>query len=389
MIDTPTAAKPQLGRSPFRRRQQDAEAAQERLYTASQWQLIWRKFRRHKLAVIGSIALLILYTTSFLAPFFSTYQPTRKFKENLNTPPSTIHFRDAEGNLSRPFVYGLKREIDEETLERRFVPDPTQRHYVTFFQKGDPYKLLGFIPGSVHLIGVKEPGRLFLFGTDELGQDMFSRTLHAGQISLSIGLVGIAFSFILGCLIGGISGYYGGTIDMIIQRIIEFLISIPTLPLWMGLSAALPRNWSQIKIYFAITIILALASWTGLARVVRGKILSMRNETYVKAAELQGASEGRIIVRHLLPGFASYLIVSITMSIPGMILGETALSFLGLGLRPPVISWGVLLFNAQNVRTIAQFPWMLIPVIPVVITVLGFNFLGDGLRDAADPYKEF
>jgi peptide/nickel transport system permease protein len=260
---------------------------------------------------------------------------------------------------------------------------------VKFFAQGDPYKLLGFIPMSTHLFLAESPGRIFLLGTDQLGQDLFSRILHAAQISLSIGLVGIAFSFVLGCLIGGISGYYGGTVDMVIQRIIEFLISIPTLPLWMGLSAALPRNWSQIKVYFAITVILALAGWTGLARVVRGKILSTRNETFVKAAELAGASQARILLKHLLPSFTSYLIVNVTMSIPYMILGETALSFLGLGLRPPVVSWGVLLNAAQNVRTVAQYPWMLSPVIFVVLTVLAFNFLGDGLRDAADPYKEF
>jgi peptide/nickel transport system permease protein len=218
---------------------------------------------------------------------------------------------------------------------------------------------------------------------------VFSRVIHAGQISLSVGLVGIGLSFILGCIIGGISGYYGGWVDVVIQRIIEFLISIPTLPLWMGLSAALPRTWTQIQIYFAITIILALAGWTGLARVVRGKIISTRGETFVKAAELAGASRARIIWRHLLPSFASYLIVNITLSIPGMILGETALSFLGLGLRPPVVSWGVMLSEAQNVRTIAQYPWLLVPVIFVVLTVLAFNFVGDGLRDAADPYKEF
>lgn len=373
----------------LRPRPRDAEALQEQFYTASQWALIWRKFRRHRLAVIGGIVLTILYLLAIFAPFISPYDPVRKFKENLNTPPSQILFTDENGNFAlRPYVLGLKRETDPRTLARRYVPDPTQRYYIEFFAQGDPYRLLGFIPLDIHLFTVKEPGRIFLFGTDELGQDMFSRVLHGGQISLSIGLVGIAFSFVLGCVVGGISGYYGGRVDMFIQRVIEFLISIPTLPLWLGLSAALPRSWSQVQVYFAITIILALASWTGLARVVRGKILSTRNETFVKAAELAGASKARIIVKHLLPSFASYLIVSITMSVPGMILGETSLSFLGLGLRPPVISWGVLLFNAQNVRTIAQFPWMLTPVVFVVLTVLAFNFLGDGLRDAADPYKE-
>lgn len=366
------------------------EAAEERLYTASQWVLIWRKFRRHKLALIGGMILVVMYLLAIFAPFVAAYDPSTKFKENLYTPPTPIRFVDEQGNFSpRPFVYGTKREIDKKTLQRRYVTDTTKKYYVEFFAKGQSYKLFGTIPVDLHLFTVREPGRIFLFGTDELGQDMFARVIHAGQISLSIGLVGIAFSFVLGCLIGGISGYYGGQVDMIIQRVIEFLISIPTLPLWMGLSAALPREWSQVQVYFAITIILALASWTGLARVVRGKILSTRNEAFVKAAELAGASKGRIIAKHLLPSFASYLIVTITLSIPGMILGETSLSYLGLGLRPPVISWGVLLNAAQNVRTVAQFPWLLIPVFFVVIVVLAFNFLGDGLRDAADPYKEF
>ena len=368
----------------------DSATRIERLYTASQWVLIWRKFRRHKLAMIGGAILMVMYVLAFFAPFVAPYTPTRQFKENLYTPPTTIHFVDDKGNFGlRPFIYGTKKEIDNETLERRYVPDPSQKFYIQFLTKGEPYKLLGFISLDLHLFGVDEPGRVFVLGTDELGQDLFSRIFFGGQISLSIGLVGIAFSFILGCVIGGISGFYGGVVDLFIQRVIEFLISIPTLPLWLALSAALPNNWSQVQVYFAITIILALASWTGLARVVRGKILSTRNETYVKAAELAGASNARIIVKHLLPSFASYLIVSITLSVPGMILGETALSFLGLGLRPPVISWGVLLYNAQNVRTVAQYPWLLMPVLCVVLTVLAFNFLGDGLRDAADPYKEF
>jgi peptide/nickel transport system permease protein len=373
------------------RKAAQTEAAQlERLYTASQWWLIWQKFRRHKLAVIGGVVLAILYTLAILAPFVSPYEPNYKFNENLNTPPSTIYLTDENGSFGfRPYVCGLKRENDPVTLKRIYTADCTQKHYIHFFATGQPYKLFGSIEMNLHLFTVSEEGRLFLFGTDGLGQDVFSRVIHAGQISLSVGLVGIGLSFILGCIIGGISGYYGGWVDVVIQRIIEFLISIPTLPLWMGLSAALPRTWTQIQIYFAITIILALAGWTGLARVVRGKIISTRGETFVKAAELAGASRARIIWRHLLPSFASYLIVNITLSIPGMILGETALSFLGLGLRPPVVSWGVMLSEAQNVRTIAQYPWLLVPVIFVVLTVLAFNFVGDGLRDAADPYKEF
>ncbi|MEM7532597.1 MAG: ABC transporter permease [Chloroflexota bacterium] len=362
---------------------------EERLYSASQWVLIWHKFRRHRLALIGGWILAIFYLLAIFAPFVSPYGANQKFDNNLYTPPTRLHFSDDEVSGIIPFVYGLKKGFDPDTLERIYEVDTSQRYYLKFWIKGHPYKLLGLIPTDRHLFGVDEPGVLFIFGSDDLGQDLLSRIIHGAQISLSIGLVGIAFSFILGCSLGGISGYYGGMVDGIIQRIIEFLISIPTLPLWMGLSAALPREWSQVQTYFAITIILALTSWTGLARVVRGKLISTRNETFVKAAELAGASEARIIFKHLLPSFMSYLIVNVTMSVPFMILGETALSFLGLGLRAPVISWGVLLSAAQNVRTIALYPWLLMPAVFVVLVILAFNFVGDGLRDAADPYKEY
>lgn len=373
----------------FRKSANTAEK-ENRLYTASQWSLIWYKFRRHKLAQIGGTILLVMYSLAIFAPFFSPYNPTYKFNENLYTPPTSIHFVDEEGHFSfRPFVYGLRRELDPNTLERIYVADTSEKHFIHFLSSGQPYKLFGFINLDIHLFTIPEPGRVFIFGTDGVGQDLFSRILHGAQISLSIGLVGVAISFIIGCTLGGVSGYYGGTVDTVIQRVIEFLISIPTLPLWMGLSAALPRNWTTEQTYFAITIVLSLAGWTGLARVVRGKIISTRTENFVRAAELAGASQRRIISRHLLPSFTSYLIVSITMAIPGMILGETSLSFLGLGLRPPAISWGVLLSDAQNVRSIALNPWMLTPAFFVIIVILAFNFVGDGLRDAADPYKEF
>ncbi|MEM7127515.1 MAG: ABC transporter permease [Chloroflexota bacterium] len=367
----------------------ETEPVEDRLYSASQWGLIWHKFRRHRLALIGGIILGIMYLLAVFAPFVSPYGPNQKFDDNLYTPPTRLHFSDEEVSGLVPFVYGLKKGFDPNTLERIYEADTSQRYYLKFWIKAEPYKLLGLIPTERHLFGVDEPGVLFLFGSDELGQDLFSRIIHGAQISLSIGLVGIAFSFVLGCTLGGVSGYYGGVVDGVIQRIIEFLISIPTLPLWMGLSAALPREWSQVQTYFAITIILALTGWTGLARVVRGKLISTRNEAFVKAAELAGASEARIIFKHLLPSFMSYLIVNVTMSVPFMILGETALSFLGLGLRAPVISWGVLLSAAQNVRSIALYPWLLIPALFVIIVILAFNFVGDGLRDAADPYKEF
>ena len=379
-----------LVRRRFRRAEpRQAETLEERLYTASQWVLIWHRFRRHTLAKIGGAILLVMYISAIFAPLVAPYGPNQKFNENLNTPPVTVQFVDENGAFSlRPFIYGLKKEIDPNTLERIYAPDTSQKYFIRFFAPGQPYKLFNAIPMNIHLFTVDDPGRFFLFGTDGLGQDLFTRIIHGAQISLSIGLVGVALSFVVGCTLGGISGYYGGRVDMILQRIIEFLISIPTLPLWMGLSAALPRNWSTEKTYFAITIILSLAGWTGLARVVRGKIISTRTETFVKAAELAGAGEARIISRHLLPSFMSYLIVSITMAIPGMILGETSLSFLGLGLQPPAISWGVLLSDAQNVRTVALNPWLLIPAFFVIVVILAFNFVGDGLRDAADPYKE-
>lgn len=357
-------------------------------YSASQWQLMWRRFKRHKLALLGGTLLAIFYFLAIFAPFLSPYAPHQPFDDYLNMEPITLNFVDEDGFSLRPFIYGIKSSRDLETLRKIYEVDKSEKYYLNFFVRGPEYKLFNLIPSSMHLFGVEEPGRVFLFGTDKLGRDLFSRNLFASRISLSIGLVGVAFTFILGCLFGGISGYFGGVIDTVIQRIIEFFLAIPTLPLWMSLSAALPRDWSQIQIYLAITVILALRNWCGLARIVRGKLISMRTDDYVMAAKIAGSSEGRIIVRHLLPGFLSYLIVNLTLAIPAMIIGETALSFLGLGLRSPVVSWGVLLNQAQKIRVVAQYPWILLPGVFVVIAVLAFNFIGDGLRDAADPYKE-
>lgn len=362
-------------------------SAEESYYVASQWQLMWRKFKKHKLAIFGSAVLAIFYITAIFCEFFSTYDTYERYREYIYCPPQKIHFFDEEGNFHlRPFLYGLKGTSDPITWRKTYVEDKTQKCPIYFFVHGREYKLWNLFPGNVHFFGVKK-GTIFLFGTDKLGRDIFSRNLYAARISLSIGLVGIVLSFVLGIILGGISGYYGGASDMIIQRVIEFMISIPTIPLWMALSAALPSHWSSIKVYFGIVILLSLVGWCSLARVVRGKLLSLREEDFAIAAKIAGATEGRIIIKHLLPSFLSYLIVALTLAVPGMILGETALSFLGLGLRPPVVSWGVLLQNAQNVRTIAQNPWLFIPGLFVIITVLAFNFVGDGLRDAADPYK--
>jgi len=364
-------------------------SGEEKLYIASQWQLMWRKFKRHRLAIFGAIILAIFYITAIFCEFFSTYDIYKRYPAYVYTPPQKIHFFDENGEFYlRPFVYKFKRKLDPVTWERIYVEDKSRKYFIYFFTRGDKYKLWNLFSSDIHLFGVKEPGTIFLFGTDKLGRDLFSRNIYAARISLSIGLVGVSLSFILGVILGGISGYYGGSADMIIQRVIEFLISIPTIPLWMALAAALPSNWSPIKVYLGITVILSIIGWCGLARVVRGKLISLREEDFVVAAKISGATEERIIIRHLLPSFLSYLIVNLTLSIPSMILGETSLSFLGLGLRPPVVSWGVLLQEAQNVETVLLHPWLFIPGLFVIITVLAFNFLGDGLRDAADPYKQ-
>jgi len=358
----------------------------EALYRLTQWQLMWRKFKQHKAALIGGYVLLIVYTMAFLGQFVSPY-PIEQREERAYQPPQPLRFRTEDGFHLRPHVYGMTMTRDPQSFKALYVDEPTQDYPIRFFVHSWEYKLWGLIPTDLHLFGVDEPGYVFLLGTDDLGRDMLSRILHGSQISLSIGLVGIALSFIIGLSLGGISGYFGGTLDMVIQRAIEFLRGIPTLPLWMALSAAVPPNWPPVAVYFGVTVVLATLGWTGLARVVRGKLLQLRAEDYVMAAEFLGASEARVIGRHMLPGMTSYFIVHLTLAVPGMILGETALSFLGLGLRPPVVSWGVLLQKAQNVQTLYGHPWTLAPAIAVILVVLSFNTFGDGLRDAADPYK--
>lgn len=354
------------------------------IYVLSQWQLIKRKFIRHKLAVMSFYVLVALYVITVLAQFVSPYSIDERSDREYQ-PPQRIRFWDGQRFHLRPFVYGLNAARDAETFEKVYELDKTQKFPIHFLVHSWEYKMWNLFPTDVHLFGVEE-GYIHLFGTDELARDLLSRILHGGQISLSIGLFGILISFLLGSMFGGVSGYLGGVFDLIIQRAIEFLRSIPTVPLWMSLSAALPPDWPPLRIYFGITIILATIGWTGLARVVRGRLLELRTEDFVMAAEISGASTFRVIFRHMLPGMASYLIVNLTLSIPGMILGETALSFLGLGLRPPVVSWGVLLQKAQNVQTLYLHPWILIPALFVILVVLAFNGLGDGLRDAADPY---
>lgn len=360
------------------------ENAKENIYVASQWKLMWMKFRKHRLAVVGSIAVFILYFLAIFNGFFSPYDAQER-SPYAYAPPLGLNFFDENG--FNVYVNGLASKADPRTFSRTYAEDPAKKYPVRFFATGSEYAIFGVIKSNIHFVQAEAGGNIFFLGTDKLGRDVFSRTLSGAQISLSIGLLGVIFSFALGAVIGGFSGFYGGVFDTIAQRIIEFLISVPTIPLWMALSAAIPMNWPPERVYLAITIILSLRGWCGLARVVRGKLLQVREEDFVTEAKLGGASDWRIVVVHLLPSFMSYLIVNMTLAIPDMILGETALSFLGLGLRPPVVSWGVLLQDAQNIRTVALSPWLLMPALFVIATVLAFNFMGDGLRDAADPYR--
>lgn len=375
---------------PWRRKKPVVDEAQqeEAFFRAGQWQLVWWKFRRHKLAQMAMVVLAIFYFMAIFAEFLAPHQPLQRYKDFAASPPSKIRIRDVDGSFHRPFIYATVRERDPVTARPFYREDTSQRYPIKLFVRGDPYKMWGLIESDIHLFGTgnNELAPLFVFGADSIGRDVLSRIFFGGRISLSVGLVGVFLSFFLGLILGGISGYYGGVVDEIIQRIIEVLFALPPIPLWMALAAALPQDWPQVRIYFYTTIILSLLTWPFLARVVRGRLLSMREEDFVMAAKLDGESERRIIRSYMLPGFMGYIIVSLTLSIPQMILGETALSFLGIGLRSPTISWGVMLQEAQDIMVVAQLPWVLIPVVFVVVAVLMFNFLGDGLRDAADPY---
>ncbi|MDE0227463.1 MAG: ABC transporter permease [Spirochaetaceae bacterium] len=364
-----------------------ATTAEERAFVASQGQLVWRKFRRHKLAVMAIVVLGALYFISLFAEFFTPYPVLHRFKEFGEAPPTRVRFVSPTRGLSRPFVFARARELDKATFTYQYTDSDRELVIRFFVRSEEPFTLLGFIPWNVKLFGIEDPSvPLFLFGSDRLGRDVFSRTFYAGRVSLFIGFGGVFVAFILGVILGGMSGYYGGVVDDAIQRVIDMLLSIPTIPLWIALSAALPHDWGILKIYFAITIILALLAWPGLARVVRGKLISLREEDFVMAAQVAAAKNGAIIRRHLVPGFTSYLITHLTLAIPFMIAGETALSFLGLGIRAPAVSWGTLLQDAQSISVLALQPWLIIPAFPVILAVMMFNFVGDGLRDAADPY---
>jgi peptide/nickel transport system permease protein len=360
---------------------------EQRIFVASQWQLTWWKFRKHRLAIIAGVIIILLYAIALFADMIAPLDPERVNPRLVYLPPQTINFTTLEGNLTGPFVYGYVLTRDPVSLKSTFAVDTSTRYPLSLFVQGEPYKFWGLFESRLHLFGTGDAQKsIHLMGTDRLGRDLFSRTILGTRVSLSIGLIGVLLSLVLGITLGGISGYYGGVIDDIIQRIIEFLRSIPSIPLWMGLSAALPKDLPPLQVYFYITVILSLIGWTGLARVVRGRFLALREEDFVMAARISGCSEARIIFRHMVPAFTSHIIASLTLAIPGTILAETALSFLGLGLRPPVNSWGVLLQEAQNIRSVALAPWLLLPALLVILTVLAFNFFGDGLRDAADPY---
>jgi peptide/nickel transport system permease protein len=368
---------------------EEVAGQEEEIYVASYWKLMWWRFRKHKMAIISTVILGLFYLVAALCEFVAPYDPEQYFVQYKLAPPSRIHMLDTQGRLHAPFVYKIKQDKDPETFRNIYTEDTTTQYPIQFFVHGPEYKLWGLWTMDLHLLGLpvsQEEQGVFLMGADRLGRDMFSRTCYGARISLSIGLIGVLLSLGLGIVLGGISGYYGGRIDMLIQRVIEFIRTIPSIPLWMALSAALPTNWPIVRMYFAITIILSLIGWTWMARVVRGRFLAMREEDFVLSARLVGSGELRIILRHMLPSFLSYIIASLTLAIPNMILAETGLSYIGLGLRAPAISWGVLLREAQNVRSLVLAPWVLTPALAVIIAILAFNFVGDGLRDAADPY---
>lgn len=366
------------------RRKDEAE-----LYSLSQTKLMMMRFFRNKLAVFGMVVLILVYIMAAFCDFFAPYDGNTMYAKYKYMPPQRVHWVDPETDkFVGPFVYGIKIGYDPVTFQPRYEEDTAVKESIKFLVKGDTHKLIGLFETDLHLFGTGNPDvPMFLFGTDSIGRDLLSRIFIGTRISSTVGLVGVMVSFVLGLLLGGISGYFGGWADTVIQRVIDFMISLPTIPIWMAIAAAVPNNWPVLKTYFCVVLILSLMGWTGLARTVRSKFVALKNEDFVRAARVVGASDMRIIMKHMVPTFTSHLIASLSLSVPGMILGETSLSYLGIGLRPPAISWGILLSDMQNIRNIALYPWMMIPGIFIILTVMSYNFLGDGLRDAADPYS--
>jgi peptide/nickel transport system permease protein len=361
--------------------------AEDRVSVAPNWKLVWWRFRKNKLAVVSAIVLIVFYAVVFVPAFFATYDPHETSAKKAFIPPQRIGFFKGGYFMSVPAVEGKRNKV---TLRMEWTVNPDKRVGIQLIAPGYPYKVLGLFTTDIHLFGLADPDetqQFYLLGTDQLGRDQWSRLMYGTRTSMTVGLIAVLLSVLLGVLLGGISGYFGGAPDMIIQRVIEILQSLPTIPIWLAMTAAMPRNWPPERVFFAITIILALIGWTTLAREVRGRFLSLREEDFVLAAELSGASRFRIITRHMVPSFSSHIIAASTLAIPVMIISETSLSFLGLGIRPPAISWGVLLQEAQNIQVVAQATWLLIPGLAVIIAVLAFNLVGDGLRDAADPYS--
>lgn len=368
-----------------------AKVSARRNADGTYWSQTRRRFMRSRVGVAGAVVVLAFYLICLILPeFFAPYDPESKNEQYFGGPPQVVHFVDDEGRFNiQPFVYGVERKIDPKTMQRTFAEDRNVRYPIGFFVRGDAYKLFGFIPADIHLFGSADgKGHVNLLGTDRIGRDVLSRMIHGGRLSLSMGLIGVSISLILGAVLGTVAGYFGGVTDNVVMRATEVLMAFPTLPLWMTLAAAVPPDWSPTAVYIGITAILALVAWGTLAREVRGKVLALREEEYVLAGRVMGAGHARLIFRHLLPGCFSHIIVVATLAIPSMIIAETALGFLGLGVKPPMISWGVMLNEAQNIRSIAHTPWLLFPAIPVILSILAFNFLGDGMRDAADPQSE-
>ncbi len=351
-------------------------------------QLAWRKFKRNRLAMFGVVMLTIMYLMAAFAGFLAPYGDRETHAEFARVGPHGLHFFDQAGNFHPvPFTYGLTREMDRATFRMKISQNPEERYHLRFFVEGAPYSILGIFRSNIHLFGVEEGGKLFLLGTDTKGRDLFSRILYGAQVSLTVGLIGVALSLVIGVTIGLITGYYGGWFDEIVQRIIEMTMAFPQIPLWLALAALVPPTWSSVQVFFAISIVLSILSWGALARQVRAMVLSLKTSDFVRAARYSNASTSRIMFRHLMPSTMSHILVVATLTIPGMILGETALSFLGLGIKPPMTSWGLLLNEAQSVQVILELPWLLFPAVFVVLTIISFNFLGDGLRDAADPFS--